>query len=327
MVERIENPVTFWIRLLLVVLAALALGFGQAWAPALVLISLLLSTTAIFRARDAAQGTALMPAVYWAALTTALGILSQLLATFEPLALGRPLSGQLTYLTTLTALATLISVFNARTPGAGAWAILNLMLVLVFLIPWLEGSGLRGAGRGLTWLRLDNPWTIFYGLLVLAGVTNYLPTKYGPAAALLAIGFFLEYDVLTHPQRTRSVRGLAWSYFPLAWAVTLTVADARSRNVSAARDRVDAIWVFFRDHWGVVWALRVQERFNRSAESLGWPIRLHWQGVLKVQEPATWDPATAEALLVSLLRRFVSAERIDQSVGPEGESPCHPPGV
>ena len=51
----------------------------------------------------------------------------------------------------------LISVLNARTPGGGAWAILMALLVLVFLIPWLEGAGLRRAPIGLGRLRLDQP--------------------------------------------------------------------------------------------------------------------------------------------------------------------------
>ena len=65
------------------------------------------------------------------------------------------------------------------------------LLVLVFLIPWLEGRG------GWDRLRLDSPWTLFYGLLVLAGVTNYLPTRYGPAAAWLGLALVVEYLGLT----------------------------------------------------------------------------------------------------------------------------------
>ena len=55
------------------------------------------------------------------------------------------------------------------------------ILVLVLLIPWLEGP--TCSGRPAAWpLRLDAPWSLFYALLVIAGVTNYLPTRYGPAA-------------------------------------------------------------------------------------------------------------------------------------------------
>ncbi len=313
----------FRIKLIVLTLAAAALGFRENWSPALVATSLCLAAGIVIKACAAANGTALGPAVSWGAVATTLGVLSQTIATVEPITSGRSVSGLLTYLMTLCTLAALISVLNARTPGAGVWAILNVMLILVFLIPWLEGAGLRGAGRSLTWLRLDNPWTIFFGLLVLAGVTNYLPTKYGPAAVLLAIGFWLEYDALTHPRRPRENRALAWSYFPLAWAATLTVAESCSRATSVGKSRFDAFWLFFRDHWGVVWALRVQERFNRSADTLGWPIRLTWQGVVTLRDGEAWNPSAAESMLLGLLRRFVTADRIARSVAADVERPCH----
>lgn len=317
----------FIVRICIVALASATLVLAPKSASFAILSALCLAVPGIIRARDAARGTALSPAVHWAALTTILGILSQILATFEPLSSGRPLSGLVTYMMTLSALASLTSVLNARTPGAGAWAILNIMLVVVFLIPLMEGTGLRGAGRSLTWLRLDNPWTIFFWLLVVAGVTNYLPTKYGLAAALLAIGFGLEYHGLTHPGLPRHERAVFWSMFPMTWATALIVADCSSRTASKAGTRLEAIWFLFRDHWGVVWALRVQERFNRSAESLGWPARLHWHGLLMSEDGAEWEPLAAESMLFGLLRRFVSQSRVEEALGTEAERSCRRPDV
>jgi len=208
-----------------------------------------------------------------------------------------------------------------------------VMLMLIFLIPWLEGAGLRGAGSSLTRLRLDNPWTIFFILLVVAGVTNYLPTKYGPAALLLAIGFWLEFDVLTHPQRPKESRALAWSYFPLAWAAALTAAERCSRVGMMSKNRLDAFWLFFRDHWGVVWALRVQERFNRSAESLGWPIRINWQGVDHVEKRnelaqlREGEPPGEPRLRSQLREGEPPGEPMLLSQLREGEPPCEPSGL
>ena len=68
-----------------------------------------------------------------------------------------------------------------------------VVLVVVFLIPWLEERTRLRRAHGLAQLHLDPPWTIFYGLLVLVGVTNYLPTRFGIAAVCLALTFFLEY--------------------------------------------------------------------------------------------------------------------------------------
>jgi hypothetical protein len=82
----------------------------------------------------------------------------------------------------------------------------------------------------------------------------------------------------------------------------------------------NAIWFWFRDHWGVVWALRNQERFNRTAELGGWPIRLTWYGLEPVdrldknRQPTV--PDEAEPAFRGLLRRFARAERLDRVSAP-----------
>lgn len=250
-----------------------------------------------------------------------LGLIAQGMGWREPISTGRPIAGHLTYLSVLATLAALLSVLNARSPGGGAWAILMVLLVVVFLIPWLEGPGLVRNRNGLGRLRLDAPWSLFYGLVVLAGVTNYLPTRYGPSALFLAAGFVLEYFGLTRSDWTRASRGLIWSAVPWTLAVAIRVAEGCSRRPTGARSRLESLWFWFRDHWGVVWALRIQERFNRVAESSRWPFRLTWYGlvpaepVLKPDED-TWSPEAAEAAeatLKGLLRRFATPLRVDEA--------------
>ena len=302
------------VALLAVALSEMVWLIWPAMGPPGIGLALASAAYPLTRAWRGARGTALRAAVVWAVLATGLALASQVLAAFEPASTGRPLAGHVAYLAVLATLATLVSVLNARTPGGGAWAILMALLVVVFLIPWLEAPGLARRAHGLERLRLDAPWTLFYGLVVLAGVTNYLPTRYGPAACWLAFGFAAEYLGLTH----RSVglpRGVMLaSAFPWALALAVWTADACSRREPLARDRLEVAWLWFRDHWGVVWALRVQERFNRSAEAQGWPIRLGWFGVV----PAAGSdvPAGAEPTLRGLLRRFVEPARIDAVRGP-----------
>jgi hypothetical protein len=289
-----------------------ALLFAPEHAPAAVALALLTTIGPLRAAWRGARGTALGAAVVWAAAAIVLGIAAQAVALTEPLASGRPGAGHLTYVATLASLAALISVLNARSPGGGAWAILMGLLVLVFLIPWAEDPLLLRHAGGLGHLRLDAPWSFFYALLVVAGVTNYLPTRYGPAALCLAAAFLLEYLGLARTDWTRARRGLVWSVVPWIFAVAVWVAEARAQRPLEARNRLEAIWLWFRDHWGVVWALRVQERFNRTAEALHWPVRLSWFGV--VSSPAGAEiPEAAEATLKSLLRRFAEPERLDEA--------------
>src|SRR5258707_9825179 len=161
---------------LLVFLAGGAMIGAPGWAPPAVALALVTASWPLAMAWRASRGTELRSAVIWGGVAVVLGVAAQGSAWLEPLESGRPGAGHLTYLSVLATLAALISVLNARSPGGGAWALLMGLLIVVFLIPWLEGPGLVRDPNGLGRLRLDAPWSIFYGLLVLAGVTNYLPT-------------------------------------------------------------------------------------------------------------------------------------------------------
>ncbi len=107
--------------------AGLALGAALAcvvwWptgAPAVVFVWLGSALWVLIKAVRAARGTALRGAVVWSLVAVVLGMAGQIVAFREPWALGRPWAGHWVYLASLAVLAALISVFNARRPGAGA---------------------------------------------------------------------------------------------------------------------------------------------------------------------------------------------------------------
>jgi hypothetical protein len=309
---------------LLLAFSALAVVVDPARAP-LVLIVLLATTLFPWRsAWKSARGTALRPALVWAALAIALAALAQAVAWTEPVAGGRPVTGRLTYLAVLATLAALISVLNARSPGGNVWAMLMVLLIVVFLVPWLEDQTRLRRAVGLAPVHLDAPWTIFYVLLVVVGVTNYLPTRFGFAAVALSVVFILEYLALTRQDWPPVRRSSLWSW--VAWALATSVWIARycATGAQEARGNGERIWFWFRDYWGVVWALRALERFNRSAELNQWPVRLWWFGLVSVDsakpdEPLQF-PVAAEAAFRGLIRRFAEPWRLDQA----GQPPCEP---
>jgi hypothetical protein len=326
---------------LLLVPPAVAMVAAPDYAPAVLAPLLASAAWPWWRAWKSTGGSALRPALVWAILAIATAIAAQGVGWAEPIAEGRPGSGRLTYLSTLAALAALASVLNARSPGGRVWAGLMAILVVVFLIPWLEGPGrVRHAG-GLTLLHLDAPWTIFYGLLVVAGVTNYLPTRFGIAAGCLALGFLLEYLGLTRDDWPPSRRASLWSWY--AWSLAAAAWSALRGGMLApsGRTRLERLWFWFRDFWGVVWGLRILERFNRTAELKGWPIRLGWFGLepagaaaegsgtagrsaLGSSVVALEDLAEAEAAFRGLIRRFAQPERLDEVLSADRSSSCHP---
>jgi hypothetical protein len=293
-------------------------------APMWVFAGLVTTAWPLCRAWRAARGTALRSAIVWASVAVGLGMLAQIGAANEALAGGRPTAGHLAYLSGLATLASLISVLNARRPGGVAWALLMALLVLVFLVPWLEGLGLTASQGTWSRLRLETPWTLFYLLLVVVAVTNYLPTRFGLAALWVAAALLLEYAGLTWTSWPLARRALVWSAAPWTLSLAIWTADARSRLPVSRSPGIERLWLWFRDRWGAVWALRIQDRFNRSAEILGWPVRLAWQGAVPAPgqsgKPAV--PEAAAAALRGLLRRFADPVRLDAELGTSGSRPC-----
>ena len=225
---------TVWAVLL--VLSGLLVMLVPALAPWGVMIALCGAIRPWLSAWKGALGTALRGALVWAGLTIALGLLAQVQALFELPETGRPWTGRITYLMVLAMLASLTSVLGARNPGGRAWAILMVLLVVVFLIPWLEAGGRLRRPQGLGQVQLDSPWTLFYGLLVLAGVTNFLPTRYGLAALSLGAGLVLEFLGLTRhgldgrgSRRSLVDRGVVAGPWLVACGVVESAAIARAK--------------------------------------------------------------------------------------------------
>jgi hypothetical protein len=312
----------------LLVLAGSMIVADASRAPWSLMISITVAARPWRHGWKAAEGTTLRGALAWGGLALVLAVLAQAVALAETVPSGRPWTGRITYLVVLAILAALISVLGARSPGSGAWAILMVLLVVVFLIPWLEAAGRLRREAGLGVVQLDSPWSWFYGLLVLAGVTNYLPTRYGPAAVVLGAGLLAQWLALTRSgwsdlTRTRIWAFVAWSIAASAWC-----AERCAARPLAGGTPLERLWLWFRDHWGVVWALRTQERFNRTADLASWPARMTWFGVAPTSSTREPDPTPltteAETTLRNLLRRFVTGPRIDAVLTDARARPCDP---
>ncbi|APW62653.1 hypothetical protein [Paludisphaera borealis] len=293
----------------------IGVGLGLEVAPLTVMLLLATAFAPWAAAWRDAEGTALRGALVWGAIVLGLGIAAQVVALTESPASGRPMSGRITYVMTTAVLAGLTSVLNARRPGDRVWALLMALLLVVFLIPWLEGSGRMRKADGLAVLRLDSPWTIFYGFLALAGTANYLSTHFR-AAVVLGLGLIVEYLGLRSTEWPPAWRAYCWT--AAAWLFGASFWTARlgcKRSSEPGRNEIDRIWVWFRDRWGTVWALRIAEQFNRSAAIGGWPYRLSWTGLVPV-DPESDAPVVAgdraSATLRGLLRRFVRPGRLDR---------------
>jgi hypothetical protein len=84
------------------------------------------------------------------------------------------------------------------------------------------------------------------------------------------------------------------------------VAWSCRRKHGADLDAVDALWLDFRDGWGLLWGQRTREQFNRAAENAGWTVTLSWQGLRR--SGAGTEPPEDKLLEVlrATLQRFVA---------------------
>jgi len=115
------------------------------------------------------------------------------------------------------------------------------------------------------------------------------------------------------------------NYWPAAiglWTLAAIAEALLSRPRGHIVHRWDALWLDFRDRFGVVWAARVRERVNTVAQSQDWNLELGWQGFrpISIEDPnaATeaeiWNTDRAQKLVIvfaNVLRRFLSPDELE----------------
>jgi hypothetical protein len=239
-----------------------------------------------------------MPTVLWLAGAWAAGIVAGVSSVFFYPALPWLYAG-LAFLA-----CAFISVLGARTPGVGAWSFVTLGLLAVLSMPFLEQPF-----NSQQWM-LDTPWAVLLGGVLLVGVVNYAPTRWGGAA----LGFL--------PAMTAALAALhrpdfAWFRSPLClhliliWSSScLWMAWRLMVRVPNPANRCTLIWLRFRDKYGVLWAKRVQEQLNTAAAHAGLHRRLAWQGLTATVHNEVngmeWQKEEEQLcrLLLSVLKRF-----------------------
>jgi len=107
-------------------------------------------------------------------------------------------------------------------------------------------------------------------------------------------------------------------------ALAAWVALARSRPRSTAGG-IEAAWADFRQAYGLLWAVRVRERFETAMRASGCPLRLEPSGWIRSAELTAVDEQAAERLLESLLSRFVEPRWWLPDVGAIEELPASRP--
>jgi hypothetical protein len=188
-----------------------------------------------------------------------------------------------------------VAVLGARRPYVGAWNFVVLGLLAVMLLPLGESLVLGTSPV--------DPLRVFFLAATLAvGILNYLPTRLGPAALLLALGCGGELVGLVAPERLPATGQLP--YFDLLVLLTPWAGWLVARGGRPAASEFDRRWLAFRDRLGLLWGQRAREQFNTAAANAGWPVTLYWQG-LRRRGRAEIVPADVQDEMIETLRAIL----------------------
>ncbi len=283
------------------------------------------------------NGTTLVAPVGWAAISWMSLVVGELIA-YHASASTAPI---VRYTAAVSTFCAPMALLGAKRPQDRGWQFIVASLWLVLCVPAIQLVILTPSGT----LELHLAWRILLGTLILVGVTNHLPTRFGWAALLYGIGQWQLVDVGFLPSVTQG-REVPW--LPLGCLLTSAMGPWLQATLWPRRSLGwNRVWSDFRDAFGCVWALRVAERMNQAASQTELPIRFHWQGVAKLESsPTTQDDSTIaesghsptqiaapfdpqelgelEVTMRQLLRRFVSAEWIDARMHRDGEGCLDP---
>jgi hypothetical protein len=223
------------------------------------------------------------------------------------------------YLAAILTLTPPVAVLGARRPTARVWrAFVLIPLVLVFAWPVLPE--LRSSG-GLVAFTLETPLLLGFVLVLAMGAGNYLGLRFSPSAILWIAGLLLVVLPLcpaTAGWVLQAEPGREFGTLCLVAAAWLADRQAGgSPRALGAGGPLDRVWRDFRDLFGIVWARRIQERFNEDARKQELPFRLGIDGLEDAtgSSPAAFEHqslAAAETSLRWLLQKFVDRDWIDR---------------
>jgi len=224
------------------------------------------------------------------------------------------LADQLWYATAIVFLCSGVAVLGARKPGTSVWSwfvVLPLLLVLGWpaLMMW-------GRDFQVSPLQLERPAVLCYALVLVMGYGNYFGTRSTTASLLAATALILlianSSDLFgsAFPETKTCRIGATFCI-----SAAIAIASRQMRRRLLVENALEGLWIDFRDSFGIVWARRIQDRMNQTAQSEKWPVRLQMHGFVTLSGDMceNLEPANRiEHAFRWQLRRFVDPAWIDQ---------------
>ena len=178
--------------------------------------------------------------------------------------------------TSLTAAAG-VAVLGARRPGVDAWNAVVAGLVATLCLPLAQTFLV-----GNSWLHSDI-WSAFRAVLMAVVILNFAASRAALGAVALIVACFFaiigDDDHRHYFQIAVFFAGISpWlAWLPFVWRKS--PADECERLI---RD--------FRDRFGLMWLLRVQEQFNHAAKNSQLPLEWNSRGLRRLGDGCRTKP-------------------------------------
>ncbi|MCA9184877.1 MAG: hypothetical protein KDA99_04635 [Planctomycetales bacterium] len=252
-----------------------------------------------------ARGTTLIAPVVWSLVSIIAIVLAEWMG-WQGTDGGR--LAALRFSAAVTTFCPPMAVLGARRPQHLAWQWIVISLWVVLALPAAEACLVRRQAS----LQLHDARGWFLWGLILVGAGNWLLTRYWLAALAFAGAQVL---LLTeHLPGWRSAMGPTGTFLAVFLTAigALAVAWQNCRPLMI-RSRDDRLWLDFRNSFGIVWGVRLQQRINASSHRYDWPIVLEWSGFGVRNDRPNVSPTILsdehseqlELAFQTMLRRFV----------------------
>lgn len=228
---------------------------------------------------------------------------------------GSPLLDQAWLWTAILTVCPFIAALGARRPGSRVWGWF-IVLPLMAVLGWPAFTVMSNWPE-LAPLKVQVPFCVGFGLVLVMGMGNYVGTRFTVPALLIGLAVALALVPLSARSPlspiTAQITRVAAEVFYAAAVFSTIRQGLRAGNEESPWNR---LWFDFRDTFGIVWSIRIQERINETAEREGWCSRLgphgfEWESAIE-HSHRQQTLGRMEHALRWHLRRFVDPEWINE---------------
>lgn len=270
---------------------------------------------------DPSKGTTLRSAFRWGRAAKFIWLISSSATLW--VARNSPLGNHLWFWTGVLTLCPFIAALGAQRPGVRVWSYF-IVLPLIAVLGWPALTAWKDWTTPVPVI-LQLPACMGFLLVAVMGCGNYAGTRFMFPAAFAGIAAILALAPLTNVWPWTNDWSLAVRVMAMVvMALALIDAIRQGMRPSEEDSPYDRVWLDFRDYFGIVWAIRMQERINDRAQKEGWSSRLgpfgfEWN-LQNSPEELQRTRQLMEHALRWHLRRFVDPGWIDERLN-EAPSP------